>query len=342
MRRVLPPRVYLKDGSYWHVASIGKVRKWTKLCREREGLPAMYLALAKLTADKGLDDMVPKLVADWQAEVGITREKSTRADDAYRCREVSEAFAEFRASDIRPPDVISFLADFKETPRTHNAYRSLMRELMRFAEEKGFRPAGSNPTAAIKPMKTHARNRYITDSEMRRIKVAAMYGKDGLRTRSGPMICALIDLAYLTGQRIGDLLALQWSAVGKEGILFKPRKNEKNTRVAVLIEWTPSLRALIDRIKADKGPAVKSISHVIATQKGQPYKYHGAGIAWTRAVERAGIEDVHFHDLRAKALTDKDRAEGMGAARTMGGHSTENQTADYVRHKTATRTTATR
>ena len=26
MRRVLPPRVYLKDGSYWHVASIGKVR----------------------------------------------------------------------------------------------------------------------------------------------------------------------------------------------------------------------------------------------------------------------------------------------------------------------------
>lgn len=339
MRRILPPRVYIKDGSYWHVASIGKKRKWMKLCRVREGLPAMYLALAKLTADKGLDDMVPKLVADWQATVGIKREKKTRDDDAFRCREVSDAFAEFRAEEIRPPDVNGFLADFKETPRTFNAYRSLLRELMRFAEEKGFRPAGSNPTAAIKPMKTHARNRYITDSELRRIKVGAMVGKDGQLTRSGPMICALIDLAYLTGQRIGDLLGLQWSAIGQEGITFKPAKLQGSTKVAVLIEWTPRLREVVERLKAFKR---QNIKFVITTQEGQPYKYHGAGIAWTRATERAGIKDAHFHDLRAKALTDKDRAEGMGAARTMGGHATENQTADYVRHKTAKRTSATR
>lgn len=339
MRRVLPPRVYLKDGSYWHVASIGKVRKWMKLCREREGLPAMYLALAKLTADKGLDDMVPKLVADWQAAVGIKRAPKTREDDAFRCREVSEAFAEYRAGDVAPPDVAEFLADYRDRPRTHNAYRSLLRELMRFAEEKGFRPSGSNPTASVKPMKMEARNRYLTDSEVRRIKFAASMGKDGQRTRSGPMICALIDLAYLTGQRIGDLLELEWTAMGRDGITFKPSKLKGSTKVSVLIEWTPRLREVVERLKGFKR---QNIKFVITTQDGQPYKYHGAGIAWTRATERAGVTDAHFHDLRAKALTDKDRAEGMDAARTMGGHSTENQTADYVRHKTAKRTSATR
>lgn len=339
MKRVLPPRVYLKDGSYWHVKSIGKTRKWTKLCRAREGLPAMYLALAKLTADKGLDDMMPKLVADWQAGAGMSRAQKTRDDDAFRCREISEAFAEYRAEEVRPPDVLAFLADFKETPRTYNAYRSMLRELMRFAEENGFRPAGSNPTASIRPMKTQARKRYITDSELRRIKVAAMYGKDGLRTRSGPMICALIDLAYLTGQRIGDLLALEWSAISQHGILFKPSKNEKTTKVEVLIEWTPKLRELVDRLKAFKKVGFK---RAITTQEGQPYTYSGVDSAWRRALERAKVQDCHFHDLRAKALTDKDRAQGMGAARTMGGHATEHQTADYVRHKTAKRTSATR
>jgi integrase len=339
MSRDLPPRVYIKDGSYWHVAAIGKTRKWTKLCRAREGLPAMYLALGKLTADKGIDDMVPKLIADWKEEIGKEREKRTRDDDAFRLREISDAFAEFRAAQVKTPDVIEFLKRFKATPRTYNAYRSMVRELMRFAEEKGFRPEGSNPTGAIKQMSIAARNRYITDSELRRIKVAAMYGKDGVLTRSGPMICAVIDLAYLTGQRISDLLALEWSAIGRDGITFKPGKVAKTTRVTVLIEWTPRLRAVIERVKKIKRA---NIRYVIANQEGRPYKYHGVRIAWDRALERAGIEDAHIHDLRAKALTDKDRAEGMGAARTMGGHSTEHQTADYVRHKTAKKTSATR
>ena len=339
MKRTLPPRVYLKDGSYWHVASLGKRRIWTKLCREREGLPAMYLALSRLTADKALDDMLPKLIADWKKEVGKTREPKTRADDEFRLREISDGFAEFRAEQVGTPDVVDFLARFAAMPRTYNAYRSMVRELMRFAEQKGFRPAGSNPTQAVKPMRTQARNRYITDSELRRIKVAAMYGKDGAATRSGPMICALIDLAYLTGQRIGDLLKLEWSAIGKDGILFAPTKLTKSTRAMVVIQWTPRLRDVIERIKGFKRA---NIRFVITNQEGDPYKYHGVRIAWDRALDRAGILDANFHDLRAKALTDKDKAEGMGAARTMGGHSTEHQTADYVRHKTAKKTGATR
>lgn len=339
MKRTLPPRVYIKNGAFWYVSSIGKARKWTRLCAEREGLPAMYLALSRLTADKALDDMVPKLASDWKKEVGKTREPKTRADDEFRLREISDAFAEFRAEEVKTPDVIDFLGRFAAMPRTYNAYRSMVRELMRFAEQKGFRPAGSNPTQAVKPMRTQARNRYITDSELRRIKVAAMNGKDGQRTRSGPMICAVIDLAYLTGQRIGDLLKLEWTAMSKEGILFAPTKLTKSTKAMVLIEWTPRLREVIERIRGFKRTHIK---FVVTNQEGRPYKYHGVRIAWDRALERAGILDANFHDLRAKALTDKDKAEGMGAARTMGGHSTEHQTADYVRHKTAKKTSATR
>ena len=72
------------------------------------------------------------------------------------------------------------------------------------------------------------------------------------------------------------------------------------------------------------------------------YTYHGASTAWRRAVKRAGVHNCHFNDLRAKALTDKEATEGMQQARRMGAHSTEAQTADYVRHRQAQRTEATR
>ncbi len=43
-----------------------------------------------------------------------------------------------------------------------------------------------------------------------------------------------------------------------------------------------------------------------------------------------------------KALTDKEASEGMQAARTMGAHTTEQQTADYIRNRSGQKTGATR
>ena len=43
----------------------------------------------------------------------------------------------------------------------------------------------------------------------------------------------------------------------------------------------------------------------------------------------------------ARALTDKEEREGIQAANAMGAHSTESQTADYVRRKSARKTNPT-
>ncbi|MDO9357907.1 MAG: tyrosine-type recombinase/integrase [Polaromonas sp.] len=354
MKRDLPPRVYEKSGSYYHVAADGNARKWTKLCRVKEGLSAMYMALAKIETDKSLDDMMPKVCATWMKEIGSKHTEKTQADDRTHNRAIAEAFAEFRARDITPTVVIDFLQTWDAQPRSYNAYRAALRERLRFAEVKDFRPAGSNPVDPVKTKKVKARTRYITDSELRRIKVAACYGEDGNRTRSGHTICCLIDMAYLTGQRISDLLTLEWSQIRKEGILFEPAKTEESTAVRIMIEWTPKLKAVIERLKhpppvpGQKGKVGKakpvSMRYVFSTLKGEPYTYDGASTAWTRARERAKVKNAHFHDLRAKALTDIDGASdrGIGQAQTMGGHSTQTQTADYVRHKRAKKTSATR
>jgi hypothetical protein len=46
----LPPGVFEKHGAFYRVVAEGQKRRWIRLCRVDEGLPAMYLALSKLTA----------------------------------------------------------------------------------------------------------------------------------------------------------------------------------------------------------------------------------------------------------------------------------------------------
>lgn len=367
-RAELPPRVYPKGRWYYLVTAEGKKRVWAKLTMIRDGIPALYRKLADMKARDIAPDRMPMLITDWLSEVGADRGKKTQANDKWVTSTISEAFAEFRASEVTPVDCAAFLKQWKSRPanwdtakkgpwkarpRTHNEMRAGLLELMRYAEEKGFRPAESNPVKSTKTMTVKARDRYPTDSEVRRIKVAACYGKDGKKTRQGPMIAALIDLAYLTGQRVGDLLNLRWNRraaldaegeveapyIADEGIFFKPRKTAKSTGAKVLIAWTPRLKAVIARIEAI---GRKNLRYVVTSQEAQRYDYEAFKSAWSRAIERSGIKGLHFNDLRAKALTDTEERHGMQAARRKGAHSTEAQTADYVRHRKAQKSEATR
>jgi integrase len=352
-RPELPPRVYPKGRWFYLVTAEGKKRIWTKLTLQRDGLPALYRKLADMQARDIAPDRIPMLVSDWMKELMPAHADATQELDRYAMGAIAEALAEFRASDVTTPDCVTFLKPYRDRPRTHNLMRTALRELMRFAEYRGHRPAGSNPLQAIPAMSIQARKKYITDSELRRIKRGALIGNDGQRTQSGPTVCAMIDMAYLAGQRVGDLLELRWSRraatdakgeviapyISEEGIYFQPDKTAGSTGAKVLVTWTPKLRDLVERIK---GFARGNVRWVFTKDNGQPYTYSALVQAWRRAVTRAGLTDCHFHDLRAKALTDTEERHGMQSARRKGAHSTESQTADYVRHRKAQKTEATR
>lgn len=346
MKRELPRGVYEKHGAYYRVAQ----NKWTRLSAVRDGLPAMYRALAAATERGGGIRTMGDLVDTWLKEVSITRKRKTQANDSYQCQHIKRSLKEFAPDQVRAPDVAECLAYFKAMPRSYNAHRSMLRELMRFAEEKGLRESGTNPVNAIKTMSTKARTRYVTDSELRRIKVGAVYfntkkktaRKDRKKTDSGYMLCALIDMAYLTGQRIGDLLALKWDDIGRSGIEFEPTKLEDSSGARVLIQATPKLDAVVARLRKLKAERKSLSPYVFTTTGNTPYTYSGAQSAWKRAMRRAKVKGCTFHDLRAKAITDVDESRGRRDANRMGAHTTENQTAAYVRHKTARKTSATR
>jgi hypothetical protein len=347
----LPPRVF-EHGAWYRIAvARGDKREWHKLSRIRDGLPAMWRAYAAFTVDAPTDTyLMPALIAEWQDAVLASRAKATKTAANYMLGRVSGAFAEFRPDQVEPPHCVEFLAQWADKPRSYNQYRALLAELMRYAMETGKRPAGTNPVRGVIRTKTEKpRQRCPTTSELRRIKIGCLYGDDGLHTRSGLTMAALIELAYLTGQDIGRLVVLR-DGPGEDqnepfltrvGISFRRSK----TGGRVLIEWTPRLRAAVaalKRIKAERmlrktSAERRRLAHpyLMTRQDGSPMTYEAASNAWQRGLKRSGVAHCMFRDIRARAITDTDAHAGRLAANAMGAHTTEAQTAEYIRHKTA-------
>ncbi|WP_323120028.1 tyrosine-type recombinase/integrase [Burkholderia alba] len=345
----LPARVYEKHGSWWFV---DKDRKWHKLCRINDGIARLYEVLAQFTKDgdkSGLSaDTMPALVDDWVSSRLNGYTSKTRGQYIRMAAFIKSEFGpQWMIEDVRPADVARFLdKHFSSKPNTSNKYKALFSLIFSHAIRKGLRDR--NPARELSGAKEQKRDRYITDDEFNAVRIAAMYDGHRRPAASGAALVCLLDLAYQTAQRFGDLLALNWQDVSEDGIYFRPSKTVNSSGIKLLIEMNPELKATLDAAKSGK---VKAIGPVICTRTGGRYSYFGAQTAWKRTVARARkwyeqdcaratppvapdpafLAGMHFHDLRAKALTDKRRIDGADAAQALAGHTTAEMTAHYTK-----------
>lgn len=359
----LPPRVFPHGAWYRIAVAKGAKREWHPLSKIRDGLPALWRAYGAFTAPDAGVYLFPALCAAWQDEVLAQRAPRSQVNEAYLLDKIATAFAEFRPDEVQPPHCAEFLSAWTEKHRLFNRYRSLLAELFRYAMEKGHRPAGTNPVSGIirtKPEKP--RERCPTTSELRRMKLACLYGMSGgrknrtARTRTGLTMAAFIEVAYLTGQDVGRIALLRDSPsddpnepyITDEGISFRRSK----TGGRVVIQWSPRLRAAVAALKRQKAErllkkrAAQRIenAYLFTKQDGTPWDYEAMSNAWQRGMARAkaaGLKPFMARDIRARALTDKDRREGRAEARKMSTHTTEGQLADYLRGKEPPATKAT-
>lgn len=350
----LPARVYEKHGAWYFVDT---ARKWHRLCAKTDGLTRLYEELARFTREadeRGAADTMPALVDDWL--LAKLRRYALKTREEYRRMATfikSEFGSQWTVEDVRPTDIARFLdKHFSTKPNASNKYKALFSLIFAHAVRKGLRDR--NPAREIEGAEEKTRDRYITDEEFDAVRAAALLGMDGRPTASGKIIVCLIDLAYQTAQRIGDLLALNWQDASDQGLFFHPTKTVNSSGVRLLIAMTPDLRATLDAAKTGK---VKAIGPIICTQDGARYTYSGAQTAWKRAGKRARaryeadckakgmapdaqfLVGMHFHDLRAKALTDKKRLEGADAAQALAGHTTADMTAHYTKAREIERVT---
>ncbi len=171
-----------------------------------------------------------------------------------------------------------------------------------------------NPGKGVHRHSEKPRKRYLKDWELERL---CEVSSDQFRY--------IIDLAYLTAMRKGDLLRISLSDVREGGLYVQQVKTGKRQ----VFDMDPELRALLRKIR-NLRRRVSSMS-LFCTRTGQPYSVSGFDSIWRRLVQRSGLKDVHFHDIRAKALTDAKRDGGLDYAQALAGHESRNTTEGYVK-----------
>jgi integrase len=137
--------------------------------------------------------------------------------------------------------------------------------------------------------------------------------------RAGGYIRLAMEFAYLCRLRRVEIIGPNPADITPEGSqhtgIIREHVLDEGLRVIrskgskeQIIAWTPRLRAAVDMAKTL--PGAISTKYLIHNQQGQRIRVHAFESAWRRAVKKAvketGIETFHFHDLKAKGVSDFD------------------------------------
>lgn len=313
----LPRRVYIKDGAYRFKPiekmvdpRDGKMKSWITLASLEAGESAMLAALAKLLGDQTLaKESMAYVCKEFAANKLAKFSKDTQSQYKQFLAKISDDFEDFLVQHVTTKDCADFLRyNFKGKNNTAQKYAGLMRKLFKYAiSELGLRQDNPVDQLDLGDYETTRREILPTHAQVKAIREAGLYGKDGKRTQSGPMFQCLIDMAYLCWQRSIDIRVLKESQIDEPNklIRFAPSKTMKSSGKMVDIVMTPEIEEVLKRAQAQK-KAYEIISpYVFPTRKGTPYTRSGLFSMWDRARERAKVADeIIFKDLRALGATD--------------------------------------
>lgn len=302
------PCVYFKHGAYWLV----KRGKWERIGATLEEALAEYARRAQAPKAGG---KLPQLIEQTYLHHCRTSalSESTKAQYRYAADVLKRRLAAFDSpAQVKPRHVAQFKVDGAESPNMTNRIVSLLRTLFGYWLEQGL--CESNPCVGIRRYKEAKRERLISADEW-----SAIY------QHAGPRLQLIMRVAFLTGQRIGDVLTIRRSQLTADGVEFKQQKTGKPLTVA----WNPDLRQAVDAALALHG-GVPALTLFLG-RSGKPPNYRSVHLQWVKACEAAKVEDARPNDQRAQSATEVKR-QGKNATKLLG-HSTEAMTNRYLRDR---------
>lgn len=302
--RHLPPCVFSHHGAYWYV----KRKVWTRLGSDLGAALAAYAKLIQPQPEGTMPALITEALADRRKRIAPNTAKQYETI-AKRLRTI---LADFAPEQVLPRHVVEIRRKLADHPGMANRALSVLRLVFDYALEQQM--IDSNPARGIKRIEETARDRLISQAEFDAIRAAAV-----------PRLQVIMDLCYLTGQRVGDVLTIRYADLGDDGIAFRQAK----TGARLVVRWTPELRAAVDRAKALHGN-VRALT-LLHNRRGKAPDYKSTYIQWQTACRAAGVSDAHLHDIRAMSATDAE-AQGVDAQALLG-HTTPLHTRRYLRSK---------
>ena len=306
-RRDLPERVYQKHGAYYYVDADNK---WTMLGKSLQDALKSYGERMEPDNISTLGQVLDRFLA----EVVPGMKFNTAKGYKVAIPRLKAVFGDIKSMDIRPKDIYKY-RDARERKNGRAQAQNEIEKLsaiMSKAIEWGV--IERNYCKELRGLSLSARERYITDDEFNKIYQAAT-----------PQMQCIIDIGYLTGLRINDILKIKLSDIKNNELSIIVEKTGKR----VVYQLIDDLEIAIERAK--KLPKKIDSVYLLSGVRGNKLSYKTFNDHWHKLLKRVGLleADIHFHDLRGKAATD---AGDMGIdAQKLLGHKHRAMTERYMK-----------
>lgn len=297
--------VYRKNEAWWIDYYVEGVRKRERIGRNRRFAERMLeKRRAAIIEGRFVDRRKDrKLTLRRLAEQYIEyskRNKRSWERDVASCKHLVAHFGERQLRAITPESVERYKKKrMQERPRRGSAPKmspaSINRELaalsamFSWAEVNGW--IDGNPVRKVKKLReANERDRILSETEFRALVDAA-----------APHLKPILLIAYHTGMRKGEILALTWDRIDLARRVIRLRGGD-----------TKSDQARIAPLNEEAMDALRTLPPRV----GSPWVFRFRGKrpvgsvkrAFANARIRAGLKDVHLHDLRHTFVTNARRA----------------------------------
>ncbi len=306
--RTLPPRLHLKHGAYFYVTP--PPRRWIRLSTDLREALRQWARIEADGAPRSQSSVVTfsDVMERYLREVMPSKSKNTQYTQKYQAARLTDVFGKMPVGAITGTHIGQYL-DQHTKPVSANREIALLSHVLTKAIRWGY--LISNPALGVEKHRERARTRYVTDAELRRLLAA-----------SNPATQTAILLAYYTAQREGDVLGLCWSHVQEGHLRFVQQK----TQVVVKVVIDDAIQSVLDAVKRSDS------DYIILNRFGQPYSVQSFSRSFAAFRTAAGLPDVHFHDIRAKAATDMELgASNRADIQALLGHKTAAMTERYIK-----------
>lgn len=329
-----------KNGAWRYRVPSGQESEWDgrtefKLGATESEAYATWAARMKAYERGGLVYM-SQLLDKYEIEVVPTKAPATQKSNRMSLKRLRQGFGAGKIRDVQPPGIYKYREAIAKALSTkhYNLDHEVLSHAFTKAIEWGAR--SDHPMTGKKVVKFPAgkRTRYVQDWELAEFLSV------------GPLLLVNYSrLKLILGQDKGDMLSIQLSGIGQDGLTIAPRKKTAAKRQTGRERFFPyadrdgnstGLREALDAILAMPRPV--GSFWLFCTRRGQPYikpdgTTSGFDSIWQRAMGKALAETklterFTEHDLRAKAGSDM---ETDAEAQRLLDHTNPGQTRTYRR-----------
>ena len=222
--------------------------------------------------------------------------KKSHAEDKRQYERHLEPWAGWPLSRVHQGDVRELHNRIgKDAPYQANRVLALVSAIFSFATSEGYQ--GPNPARGVKRFKEQSRDRFLDGDELRRFFKA-------LSEEPDPLWRDFFTVALLTGARRSNVEGMAWADIDLGRGIWRIPASESKSGEPLLCVLAPAAVEVLQRRAA-------TIKDLIVRDGGtttdDTYVFPSWGVtghvtepkkAWAGILKRAGLADLHIHDLR--------------------------------------------